>query len=653
MIWKAKERSRAKLSTGHLFGQLSWSARSSYSIFGFIFLLLYILCFSSAFTLRRGIPKFGDLMISTKHSPPNKHAVRSLRRKTTQNGNGVVAAENGHSRNPSSDTSESLTRLSMVSGGACSSEMGGNNQATLKHQELQNPSGMRAEVFQEALDLYHRMRACRDTYISGEINRALDVLADAYRLYGARAVFCSYNGGKDAVVVTHLMRAALARHCVDIGCIHRPRVIYFSHDKEFSEILSLIQETTEKFDLELITYDCGFVEGLTQQVEKEGVPTAFVLGTRKGDPNCGSQQFFTPSSTWMPPFMRVNPVIEWNYGQIWQFIKEFDLPYPSLYDNGYTSLGKIDNTFPNPSLKKEDGTYLPAYMLTDWTKERAGREVRETSSLECDLKDLDTRRRRVNHAKTAGLIIIGDEILKGKTPDTNTVFTMEKLQEIGVQLRRIAIISDDHTEISDEVRRQVQDCDVVFTSGGLGPTHDDVTIRAVANALGQRLSQSEQMVKKLMVAYKADKLENLSDAQLKMAMLPELAKLRVPEDDKDAWPILQCENVFILPGVPQFFEAKMNVITKNFLKSRFIASRKIVLKSEESSIVDQLDAAVKSFPNISFGSYPFFDNPNFKTVITLEGTEIGEIEDATNFLINSLPSEEVIRVDSRNKLDDV
>jgi len=519
--------------------------------------------------------------------------------------------------------------------------------------ELLNPTGMRNEAFEEALSLYHKMRACNDTYISGQINSSLDILLNAFRLYGAQAVFCSYNGGKDAVVVTHLIRAALARHCTETGVIVRPRVMYFSHPKEFPEVTELINETVERYDMELITFDCGFVEGLTQQVEKEQVPTAFVLGTRKGDPNCGSQQFFTPSSSWMPPFMRVNPIIEWDYGQVWQFIKEFNLPYPSLYDIGYTSLGKVDDTVPNPELKKEDGGYFPAHLLTDWTKERAGRVARESSSMDCDLQNLDDRRRRVRRAKNAGLIIIGDEILKGKTPDTNSKYAITKLHDIGISLTRIAVISDNHSDIVDEVRRQVQCCDVVFTSGGLGPTHDDVTIRAVAAALGQRLSLNQDMVRKLTSVYGLKDVHALSESQVKMAMLPELAKLRVPEDEKDAWPILQCENVFILPGVPQFFENKMITITKNFLTPRFVASRKIVLRLEESCIAEQLNRVVHAFPTIAFGSYPFFNNPNFKTVITLEGTDVEELEEATSSLVESLPEGEIIKVDSNDKLDDI
>lgn len=142
---------------------------------------------------------------------------------------------------------------------------------------------------------------------------------------------------------------------------------------------------------------------------------AFVLGTRKGDPNCGDQQFFSPSSSWMPPFMRVNPILLWSYGEVWEFLRHYDLKYCYLYDEvisnlsssflflslksqsfqGYTSLGKQADTEPNPSLKAEDGRYRPAYMLTDWSLERAGRSVKPIVSTSMDKTKATTENDRI------------------------------------------------------------------------------------------------------------------------------------------------------------------------------------------------------------------------------------------------------------------
>eukprot|EP00953_Heterococcus_sp_UTEX-ZZ885_P036944 19016-Heterococcus_DN1.PRE.1 len=378
----------------------------------------------------------------------------------------------------------------------------------------------------------------------------------------------------------------MAQYCLENNRLFKPRTIYFNNPKEFPEVRELVHSTAQQFGLDLRVYEGSFVKGLQRcmaEMEAEttgatvaettvGTTTAqqcrtgplafgFVLGTRRGDPNCGVQTAFTPSSDWMPPFMRVNPILDWEYGQ---------LPYPSLYDKGYTSLGVVDDTLRNPALRKrgydgcddsiitevgssssgsttsttasasgsgsgdsdctadyDDDEYYPAYMLSDWSLERAGRGARPESTLGCELRDLTLSRQRVRDARSAGLIIIGDEILKGKCQllqqrcsnevdvsaslavrfssalfkdllvlircaygcdvltylqDTNTAFAAKKLWDKGIALGRVATVSDDHAAIAAEVRSQVQAFDVVITSGGVGPTHDDITIYAVASA---------------------------------------------------------------------------------------------------------------------------------------------------------------------------
>jgi len=163
--------------------------------------------------------------------------------------------------------------------------------------------------------------------------------------------------------------------------------------------------------------------------------------------------------------------------------------------------------------------------------------------------------------------------------------------------------------------------DVVITSGGVGPTHDDVTIKGVAQALDKDLVHHEEMAEllrdKMSNPEEKDKKE-LTPAQTKMAMLPSNAKLRYLSQDD--WPVLQCRNVFILPGVPEFFAKKIENVAA-YLSSQLERSLayKVVLSVDEPSIVDVLNRAVKKHPNVSFGSYPFVSHPEFKTVLTLEG----------------------------------
>lgn len=231
---------------------------------------------------------------------------------------------------------------------------------------------------QDALNLYNTLKFCNDTSISKAINDALDTLSDAIRLYGPDYVFSSYNGGKDAEVVMHLMRASMAKYSHECGIIHKPRFIYFSAKEEFPEVIDTIEDSVKKYRMNILRYSEGINLGLANHIENncKGTASAFVLGTREGDPNSAGQQTFAPSSSWMPPFMRVNPILYWNYSQVWHFLRCYNLPYCVLYDKGYTSLGKISDTRPNPALRKSDCAdelYFPAYMLQDWSLERAGR----------------------------------------------------------------------------------------------------------------------------------------------------------------------------------------------------------------------------------------------------------------------------------------
>lgn len=233
---------------------------------------------------------------------------------------------------------------------------------------------------------------------------------------------------------------------------------------------------------------------------------------------------------------------------------------------------------------------------------------------------------------------------------------------------------------------------VLFDSG-VGPTHDDVTIKSVAKALHSEMSLNNQMAELLQSKMNNDNdaddsaddsaANQLTEAQVKMATLPECAKLRYLSDDKNAWPVLQCKNVFVLPGVPQFFESKIELVA-SYLSTELerSAAFKVVLSIDESSIVPILNNVVSSHPNVSFGSYPFMNHPDFKTVVTLEGRrveggsmtnsrrylnidfdefELGtkefeqneidlNVKLALSDLVNGMPDGSVLRVDNNNDL---
>jgi FAD synthetase len=546
------------------------------------------------------------------------------------------------------------------------------------------------------------------------IKAALNTLDHAYRLYGPHSVICSFNGGKDAVVILHLLRAAHAKYYKSTGeSPIRPRVVYFDHQDEFPEIMSFLQESVDIYDLDMVAFEKGvkFANGLEILVENNYLPgssitfpMAFVLGTRSSDPNAHGQDHFAPSSHWMPPFMRANPVLDWNYGHVWHFLRLFQLPYCSLYDQGYTSLGTTKDTLPCPALAVNTGAedigvsaglpnFWPAYMLRDWEQERAGRAKKEkkedssknnpkstipqtvsTLSTTSDLRKSDpadgssgypsapvsendstifSLGSKSGEQKTVGLLIIGDEILKGLTIDQNTLTAAKALRKECVKLARVVVVSDDQDQIVKDIQRLQAEVDVIITSGGVGPTHDDVTIKSVAASLNREMVLNEEMAELLKAKMNDGTNTTLTPAQIKMATLPSHSKLRyLSSEVEDGWPVLQCRNIFILPGVPEFFSKKIQNVAA-YLSSQLerSAAYKVVLSVDEASIVDVLNNAVFKHPNVTFGSYPFVSHPEYKTVLTLEGSLVAEPTEAPTVPApTNLSSRKNSRVFDRNEL---
>mmetsp|Transcript_18302 Transcript_18302/g.30557 ORF Transcript_18302/g.30557 Transcript_18302/m.30557 type:complete len:551 (+) Transcript_18302:109-1761(+) len=504
----------------------------------------------------------------------------------------------------------------------------------------------------DALALHSKLqqRASKGDDFGLAIKASLDVCSQALRLYGPGCVVTSFNGGKDAVAILHLMRAALAEHNRKIGTSHSLRVIFFEQAEEFTEVEVFVHNTLTHYGLEcFLCSGMGFAAGLEKCIEQHG-SLAFVLGTRTDDPNAAGQHWFTPSSDWMPPFMRVNPIFDWSFHHVWQLLREFELPFCELYCQGYTSLGKTSKTKPNPALLLTDGSYAPAWHLTDASLERAGR----SGSQESSGKAVPPLQQGMNvssliEASSAGLLVVGDEILCGKTCDTNTYEAAKMLQRAGVSLNRVCVVPDQLEAIAKELSALSAQHDIVITSGGVGPTHDDVTIKAVALALGRQYELNEQMqaiiIDKHVLQDKPIDTEVLS----KMSCLPAGTHLRNAPDQPDSWPILQCGNVFVLPGVPDFFRSKLEVITTHFVRGMALTvNRKVSLCINELEVVGILNQLVFAHgPLVRFGSYPV-DQGQVCTILTLEAPESAqaEIDAALTALLAAVPPAAVVQVDA-------
>lgn len=233
---------------------------------------------------------------------------------------------------------------------------------------------------------------------------------------------------------------------------------------------------------------------------------------------------------------------------------------------------------------------------------------------------------------TAGILIIGEEILSGKVDDENARHLVRELRSLGVSVRRIEVVPDDVQDIVAAVRAMSARYDHVFTSGGVGPTHDDVTLPAIAAAFEMRVERRpelEQLIRNTM-------LHAFHDRDLRMADIPDGARLLYGEPpDPGRWPVIAVRNVFVLPGVPQIFRRKFDSIRELF-RAAAIHSRAVYSREGEGPIAAALDAVVAEFPAVAVGSYPRLDAPDHKVKITLDGRDRELVERATARVVEKL-----------------
>ena len=241
--------------------------------------------------------------------------------------------------------------------------------------------------------------------------------------------------------------------------------------------------------------------------------------------------------------------------------------------------------------------------------------------------------------RTAALLVIGNELLSGKVDDANVVVLARELRGLGVVLRRVVMILDDVAEISREIRELSASHDWLFTSGGVGPTHDDLTTEAAAAAFGLPVAPAPELEELLRAHYK----ERLTEGHLRMALVPEGATLsRTPSVP---WPAIRIRNVWLLPGVPEIFRAKMAVVAASLGAGRPFHSRAVYTKMDEGVLKPLLDAVVASFPDVDVGSYPRWSDPSYKTKLTFDGRDADRVRAAQEAFVATLPEGEPQRVE--------
>lgn len=239
---------------------------------------------------------------------------------------------------------------------------------------------------------------------------------------------------------------------------------------------------------------------------------------------------------------------------------------------------------------------------------------------------------------TAGLLVIGNEILSGKVVDTNSPYLATELRELGVELERILTIPDDIEGIAREVRAMSEAYDFVFTSGGIGPTHDDVTMDGVALAFGREIEESASMIERMERAQ--GKPPN--ESQRKMAQIPSGSVLI---DSGDLWfPIIVVKNVHVFPGIPELLRKKFKSIRERFRGIPFQLRRVYITKSE-SDIAHSLNALLVDFPELMLGSYPRIAEEHYRVLLTLESRDADYLERAVASLLERIPSDAIHKIE--------
>jgi molybdenum cofactor synthesis domain-containing protein len=241
-------------------------------------------------------------------------------------------------------------------------------------------------------------------------------------------------------------------------------------------------------------------------------------------------------------------------------------------------------------------------------------------------------------AKTAGILIIGSEVLSGKVTDENSPYLARELRSLGVEVRRILTIPDEAPVIVHDVLTMAREHDVVFTTGGVGPTPDDLTIAAVAQAFERPLVR-HPILEEILRRHYGD---GITSAQLRMAEVPAGSRL-VGEGDQ-SFPVVACENVFIFPGVPETVRRKFSRIRELFREAPYIL-RQIFLRCDEGEIAADLHKTIDHFPSLQLGSYPILHASDYSVLLTLESKHAADVEGALRFLLGRLPSSIVVRVE--------
>jgi molybdenum cofactor synthesis domain-containing protein len=242
----------------------------------------------------------------------------------------------------------------------------------------------------------------------------------------------------------------------------------------------------------------------------------------------------------------------------------------------------------------------------------------------------------IRRQPVAGVVIIGNEVLSLKVHDLNTPAVLHSLNEAGVRVGEVAIIEDADTRIAQVVADFSRRFDFVITTGGVGPTHDDCTWKAVAQAFCVPMVENPLVLDKMQRRLGRE----LTVEQRRMAWLPEGTEL---DESEGKWPLLRKANVYVLPGVPALVKSRLPQICLRW-SSRRPELAITFWKSDEFDVVPAIDAVVAEFGDLEIGSYPIFDDPDHRLRLTFEGWDKSRVESAVAAATQHMGADQLVRV---------
>ena len=242
----------------------------------------------------------------------------------------------------------------------------------------------------------------------------------------------------------------------------------------------------------------------------------------------------------------------------------------------------------------------------------------------------------------AALVVVGSEVLSAKVRDENGPYAAGRLRDLGLRLTAIVTVPDDLDLVAEAVDRERRRADWLLTSGGVGPTHDDVTVPGVARALGRPLRRLGALEASLREGHRRWLgVADVPEAVLRMADVPEGTRLA----GDPAYPVIVCENVVMLPGVPRFFRLQLDAFLAGLAAAPPFRLASAYLSLREDQFASALDGVARAHPDVEIGSYPRFDAADHAVRITFESKDAARVAAAREAFLALVPAAAVVRVE--------